>query len=244
MSAARQNKSNHALVDYGSPFAEGTFRLVAKGTYQQGPRRRKSCVAKWFKDGGVMSDEFFSDDIKAVGQAIRIVSAFNDRDFVDKRIMVNEAQVWNISGGPREGEKVLVEPFIQNFQKWNSNSGWRDTSNPWPRLMQALSHFSYHFTSGQLVLCDLQGGVYSDSVVLTDPVILSRRKNYGVTDLGPDGIENFFSQHRCNEYCRSEWTSPRRQRKLMQVAKGTTMGIVPTQHSRPQDSYYEYDYDF
>jgi hypothetical protein len=27
--------------------------------------------------------------------------------------------------------------------------------------MQALSHFSYHKTGGQLVLCDLQGGMMS-----------------------------------------------------------------------------------
>lgn len=35
--------------------------------------------------------------------------------------------------------------------------------------MQALSHFSYHKTGGQLVLCDLQGGVLSRGrgVVLT-----------------------------------------------------------------------------
>jgi hypothetical protein len=29
------------------------------------------------------------------------------------------------------------------------------------QAMQALSHFSYHKTGGQLVLCDLQGGIMS-----------------------------------------------------------------------------------
>lgn len=38
--------------------------------------------------------------------------------------------------------------------------------------MQSLSHFGYHVTGGNYVLCDLQGGVYHREVVLSDPVIL------------------------------------------------------------------------
>ena len=55
--------------------------------------------------------------------------------------------------------------------------------------MQALSHFSFQITGGQHLLCDLQGGVSDcDGAVLTDPVILSMDRCYGVTDLGPEGI--------------------------------------------------------
>ena len=32
--------------------------------------------------------------------------------------------------------------------------------------MQALSHYSYHITGGQFLMCDLQGGWYSDGVIL------------------------------------------------------------------------------
>lgn len=39
--------------------------------------------------------------------------------------------------------------------------------------MQALSHYSYHVLNGEYLLCDLQGGINDDSVVLTDPVIHS-----------------------------------------------------------------------
>lgn len=180
-----------------------------------------------------MSDQFFTDDIKAVAKTIQIVDAFNSGGFIDRDIKVNECEVWVISDGPRRGERHLLEPFIENFEKWNSNSGWTDSSTPWPRVMQALSHFSYHHSAGQFVLCDLQGGCYADCVVLTDPVVLSRAKVYGVTDLGPDGIENFFSQHKCNEYCRSHWSAPKSQRQLMQASKGTTMEFVPTRHSHP-----------
>ena len=39
------------------------------------------------------------------------------------------------------------------------------------KTMQALSHYSYHFSDGQRLVCDLQGGYYGDYYILTDPVI-------------------------------------------------------------------------
>ena len=61
------------------------------------------------------------------------------------------------------GIKSLVEPMIENFEKFNSNTGWADmTGGASSEAMQALSHFSYHNSSGQFLLCDIQGGVYSN----------------------------------------------------------------------------------
>lgn len=78
---------------------------------------------------------------------------------------------------------------------------------------QALSHFSYHATGGSYVLCDLQGGVMEGGkgVILTDPVILSRDREFGVTDLGAEGISTFFARHRCTKFCREHWQHRRLQ---------------------------------
>ena len=57
---------------------------------------------------------------------------------------------------------------------------------------------------GDFLLCDLQGGIYMGCAILTDPVILSKTKTYGVTDLGPDGISTFFGSHVCNNFCKKE----------------------------------------
>ena len=38
------------------------------------------------------------------------------------------------------------------------------------KTMQALSHYSYHFSDGQRLVCDLQGGYYGDYYILTDPI--------------------------------------------------------------------------
>lgn len=89
--------------------------------------------------------------------------------------------------------------------------------------MQALSHFSYHQSGGRYVLCDLQGGFKKGRLVLTDPVILSRDRQYGVTDLGAEGISTFFSRHQCNSFCRSHWQLPRDRKTYFKAFTGTSM---------------------
>lgn len=91
--------------------------------------------------------------------------------------------------------------------------------------MQALSHYSYHKNAGKFLLCDLQGGILSNGrgAVLTDPVILSRDRSYGVTDLGPEGMSTFFSRHVCNGFCMAHWQKPRDQAAYFRVFAGTSM---------------------
>ena len=159
---------------------------------------------------------------------------------INRIVQVNIPEVWTFQpcfGSPVSGKKVLQEPFLQNYQKFNSNTGWADNDTPWPQVMQALSHFSYHVSFGHFALFDLQGGVHSDSVVLTDPVILSRNKMYGVTDLGPRGISSFFSNHVCNEFCSASWMKPADRCRYFRPQAGTSMvgaggggGIGANQH--------------
>ncbi|KAM7211388.1 alpha-protein kinase 1 [Rhypophila decipiens] len=238
--AGRHNQSSRGTIKYRDlqhPFASGAFRWVAHGTYTNGPRSGQACVCKWFKTGIVFSDDFFILDIKAVDKALNIVNKFNELHIVNKPIVINVPGVWEFDKtGDNEwaGSKHLVEPFIKDYVKFNSNSGWADDDEGWPEVMQALSHFSYHVTGGNFVLCDLQGGIYRKHVVLSDPVILSRNRDFGVTDLGPAGISTFFSQHRCNVYCRPHWTAPANPRQLLPVVQGTSMmrRDAPTHPSR------------
>lgn len=181
-----------------------------------------------------MERHFYATDLLTSEKAVDIISKFNKGGFVNKVIQVNLPQVWTFEqGSSRAGQKVLQEPFIEKYQKLNSNTGWSDDSTPWPRVMQALSHYSYHSSGGKLLLCDIQGGVYSNGVVLTDPVIMSTTRTFGPTDLGTTGISSFFAYHKCNEYCRSSCAMPRDRRATYNPTAGTTMEAVPTRHSRP-----------
>ena len=245
--SGRYNNANRAIFTnaaLGNPFAEGGFRWVAKGQYTAGDRQGQACVTKWFKTGAVFSADFFTLDIKAVDRALEIVNHFNRLGIVNKAVKINVPDVWTFEddGSDWAGQKTLVEPFIQNYQKFNSNSGWTDESRAWGLAMQALSHFSYHVTGGMYVLCDLQGGIYQHEVVLTDPVILSRTREYGVTDLGPEGISSFFSQHVCNDFCRPHWSAPANPVQHFRPVPGTSMirRNVPTASSKPSRTAHLY----
>ncbi|KAK3377283.1 kinase-like domain-containing protein [Lasiosphaeria ovina] len=255
--SGRYNNASRATFSSDSldhPFAAGTFRWVAKGKYTHGNRAGQACVCKWFKTGAVFESDYFALDIKAVGKALDVVNRFNQLNIVSKPIKVNVPGVWTFDEDcDWAGVKCLQEPFIQNYQKFNSNSGWADTAKKWGEAMQALSHFSYHVTGGNYVLCDLQGGVYQNEVVLSDPVILSRNREYGVTDLGSQGISSFFSQHDCTNYCRPNWTCPANPVQHFQPRMGTTMlrhrvsaatskpsrtFVLPTYEEEDEDDYY------
>lgn len=167
-------------------------------------------------------------------KALQLLTAWNGAGVVKSTVRLNFPEVctqtrcWeNYDGEIEYTDKLtLVEPFIDNFTKFNSNSGWvaRDQDD-WGALMQALSHFSYHISGGQFLLCDLQGGVNRDGAILTDPVILSQTPGrFGPTDLGDDGISTFFLRHTCNKYCSGKgWMRPRKQRAFFAACKGTSM---------------------
>jgi len=230
--ATRATFDDHAL---SNPFASGAFRWVAQGTYTEGERAGESCVCKWFKTGGVMEEHYYVTDLLASKEALHLITKWNNKNLINRMVKLNLPEVWKFtrdSNASWSGKKVLQEPFIEKYEKFNSNSGWADDSLPWPRVMQAISHFSYHISNGQTLLCDLQGGVYSNGVVLTDPVVMSTTGAYGPTDLGSNGISTFFAYHVCNEYCRSEWRIPHNKTAYYHRMASTTMEHVPTRKSR------------
>ena len=237
----RNNATRATFTRYAldHPFASGSFRWVAKGVYTEGFRTGEDCVCKWFKTGGVLESSFFDADLKTVQKALELIAEWNVSEFVNKIVKINKPEVWTFSddsGYQWAGKKVLQEPFIQNYQKFNSNTGWADDSIPWARVMQALSHYTYDASNGTCLVCDLQGGVYSDGVVLTDPVVMSIDRSYGPTDLGIKGMHSFFANHKCNEFCRSAWKKIVSPICYHEANEGTSMEYVPTRHSRPKMS--------
>ncbi|KAH9892305.1 protein kinase-like domain-containing protein [Xylariomycetidae sp. FL2044] len=234
---SRKNNASSATVDRSRIFASGTFKNVWRGTYTVGAREGEDCVCKEFKTGSVYEDSYFDEELKVVRRAQTIIDDWNRAGVIRQTILLNDPQIWVYED---TGHKTLVEPFIENFEKFNSNTGWAPiTGDAWSDAMQALSHFSYHNAGGQLLLCDLQGGMYRDGYVLSDPVVMSQTQTYGPADLGPDGIRSFFQRHRCNRFCRNAWTRPRvTGQARFPMRQGTTMvappshGDLPTRRSR------------
>ena len=97
------------------------------------------------------------------------------------------------------------------------------------------------------MLCDLQGGHYDDSYILTDPVIMSsdNSKQFGAGDLGSEGIDNFFAHHtRNNAYCNINgnkfWCQPVQPRVSSRIPHtantsfSLTLGTVKSEAERMQ----------
>ena len=70
------------------------------------------------------------------------------------------------------------------------------------------SHFSYEFSSGARMVCDLQGCFDRErGFELTDPCMLSKvgreESGYGRTDRGLHGLVDFFRTHKCTPLCKA-----------------------------------------
>ncbi|CAD7925975.1 unnamed protein product [Amoebophrya sp. A120] len=213
----------------------GKHKFVKTGTYENYPGRAnsKACVVKLLKTGANFSSECFHDDVRCAEAALPYIEKFHEyfRSAFPKFypggqtfIKVNVPTVWqqiNDHNGNR-GQKILVEPLIPNFTKFNSNSGKADARC---KIAQALSHFSYHASDGREILCDLQGGRDGKNYVLSDVVVMSADKKYGITDLGLPGIENFCAHHVCNCFCSRLWKTWSGARRHYQPEMCTTITL-------------------
>ncbi|CAB9526707.1 elongation factor 2 kinase [Seminavis robusta] len=219
--ANRNPSDEHHGFLFDSVQGEGKYKRVTNGTYG---RSGAPAADKYLKTGATFSSDCFDDDVRAAEAALKYIAAFHRYTETTVyrgkiSIKVNIPQVWMQSGGVLVGQKMLREPFIENFQKFNSNSGAADVT---ATVAQALSHFSYHASDGRELLCDLQGGKIGDSYVLSDVVMMSMEKKFGNTDLGSTGIENWLSAHRCNQFCCSGWKNWSGARQHFQPVFSTT----------------------
>ena len=69
---------------------------------------------------------------------------------------------------------------------------------------QAFSHWTYQYTKGDQLVCDLQGILHNNFFEMTDPAIHSHSgPKYGTTDIGKKGFKDFFSTHKCSPLCKA-----------------------------------------
>ena len=239
---ARKNNASEAEVDVSKIYSTGGFKIVYKGRFTGGVRAGQESIHKIFKTGSVFESSYFASELKVVAKALQIINNFNIDGIINKPIWLNEPTIWTFTEARGDfknwqNTKCIVEPFIDNFGKFNSNSGWTpNNTSHWIEAMQALSHYSYHASEGKVLLCDLQGGCYKNGFILTDPVIISTTNEYGPTDLGSEGISTFFSHHKCNKYCDSYWIKPGDKNIYFEIKRNTSM-TLPTRNSRPSLPY-------
>lgn len=232
-SAARTNLTSKSVtVHRHEVVGEGAFRIAYAGTYVGGNRNQQEAVCKAFKPQyRELETEFFLSDFAVADRSINLAEDWNEFCPAGKEILITKGDVMQI-----DDKKYMVEPLIRYYRKFTSNNGWiaSEDDEGWAVLaLEAFSHFSYHRTGGQLVVCDLQGRYRHDSFnsrrcrfELTDAAICSRQRRYGPTDLGEKGIETFFANHECNRFCHangSRWARPRAARRWFESDRSTSM---------------------
>src|SRR5207244_13472270 len=96
-----------------------------------------------------------------------------------------------------------VEPKLPNtdYKRFNANTAVITGLRP---TLEACVHFTYEYTKGYLVVCDLQGIELTDEFKLTDPAIhCIDSLRFGRTNFGKEGINQLFlANHRCNDICK------------------------------------------
>jgi len=95
----------------------------------------------------------------------------------------------------------ICEPYLDlEFVKYNNNCGYvSDEGSYENEAVQALCHFSYHFSRHKIMFVNLQG--VGDRLV-----DVHMHTEYGCafegTDLNEVGMERFLLTHECNQVCK------------------------------------------
>ena len=122
MPDSRANSSTRAVIVNDKTFASGIFKEVWKGIYTDGPRKGEFCAVKEFKTGSVFEEHYFQEELSIVERTQRIIDDFAAAKVIENgRIFLNTPEIWIFDDTK---EKCLTEPMIQNFEKFNSNTGW------------------------------------------------------------------------------------------------------------------------
>mmetsp|Transcript_3852 Transcript_3852/g.8294 ORF Transcript_3852/g.8294 Transcript_3852/m.8294 type:complete len:269 (+) Transcript_3852:718-1524(+) len=231
-SAARTNLSSTDVRISSRKLGEGAFRVCLEGHYVGGNRNNQEAACKRFKPMfRSMEDEYFAKDFEIADVAIVYAENWNNFCESDEIILITKGHIIHSNSGIR----YLAEPLIRGFTKFTSNNGWIDQDEGWTtEAMEAFSHYTYHCSGGNHLVCDLQGR-YRDNrnyrggksrFELTDVAICSRTRCFGPTDLCEKGIETFFHNHVCNQFCNHgrTWLRPYSTRDWFpRIGKATSM---------------------
>lgn len=243
-------------INMHAPLRHGFDGWACEGELEDNSR----AVVKWkqsnrrvFEDEGGLPARFersaFDVSNKIIQRAAQLVSQFNAARYCNGTIVRVNAPVtfevvaddgrrrncWQTQQlGPTpssrwQGQQVRAEQRVPQWAKWNSNTGW--TAAHAPEWCALLSHFSFHVSGGECLLCDLKGGEIDEGdgltnagrvALLSDPCLHSRGRRYGPSDLGCDGISSFFSRHICTDVCRG-WLRPPGVAATLPAKKETTL---------------------
>ena len=201
-----KTKSTSYRIKGEIPFKVGSKYCVYHGTSNSNTQK---VVLKYYKSsGGEDAMAFYQTRLKIYVTAVAYTSTFNQEDSRLRDDLSLEFTPLNVIqfqklNGPTSDALFVAEVFIEGEIV---NLGL-DSSVRFYNLLQAFSHYTWVKSERTLLINDFQGPKLPSRsrIMMTDPVIHSSDApgKYGVTDLGREGIENFFKTHVCSQICDS-----------------------------------------
>jgi len=188
------------------PFAKGSFRFAYYG--MDGGHRmvfKKLIFSQDFEKD--LRDH--EDNLKLHMVASYYADEFNRaKPYGAPRISYVKARIYSYRDNDGSEACVFGEEVLEGkFTKYNSNEAY---VNPDPEadLPQTFSHFTYIHSGRKLVICDIQGCYYPGKreFLMTDPAcnkipVQGEAREFGESNLGEKGLNEFFAHHRCNQFC-------------------------------------------
>ncbi|XP_019858532.1 PREDICTED: alpha-protein kinase vwkA-like [Amphimedon queenslandica] len=227
-----------------NPFAEGRFRSAYKGTWTTPDKYGRQCVIKRMRSGAVFTPTAWDCTLKIYDRARTLAQQFNRGKYSNFPVRFTDTFTHTVVDSfPLE--YVVVEDFLQgNFLKWCNNYGFISPKAKSEHItMPALVHWSWLYTRGQEMLCDLQGTRDENGYHLTDPVILSLNQSYGETDNGIEGMSMFFMNHECNDICKG-WGRPHLEYFIGKIPTETLTACEFMQHQVNNATSYRFEMKF
>eukprot|EP01064_Diplonema_japonicum_P028898 TRINITY_DN4542_c0_g2_i1.p1 TRINITY_DN4542_c0_g2~~TRINITY_DN4542_c0_g2_i1.p1 ORF type:complete len:380 (+),score=54.06 TRINITY_DN4542_c0_g2_i1:49-1188(+) len=214
----------------------------------------RDCYLVWEADENLgrptqMIGKVFQQDVKAtledyMNEAITqcvadtFAQAYNKQG-VEHKVSFLACYVVIMSKRGPNGEKTVftMEPMLRGiYEKHNNNVGQTFTDNP---TADAFSHFTYGHSGNKLLVCDLQGvgGMYTDPQIHS----LSSGDEFGLGNLGAEGIRKWVASHKCGPLCTamdlqpfSHTPSPARRGAAPKAPPPRSGGPVPPPQLGPQ----------
>lgn len=202
------SKTNGQIKIAPYPFARGSLRFAFYGQFSSDDSSFVDVVFKELANTDPKSNTFivYQEHLEIQAIAQFLAELFNTeqqrlfRNFIP--IVYADADLIQQKENPSKICQV-ERRMHQEWRKWNNNSGGVSLSE-YSTILQAFSHWTYHITSGRLMVVDLQGVKVDRAYLLTDPALhcddLLRFRETR-TNLGVKGMHQFFRTHVCSDVC-------------------------------------------
>ncbi|CAF4338353.1 unnamed protein product, partial [Adineta steineri] len=202
------NKTDGEIKIALNPFAKGSLRFAFYGQFLNDDSYFIDVVFKELANADSKANTFIVYqehlEIQAIAQFLaeqfnieqqRIFRNFLPIIYADAHLVqqkLNPSKIYQVE-----------RRMHQEWHKWNNNSGGVSL-NEYSTILQAFSHWTYHITSGRLMVVDLQGVKVDCAYLLTDPALHCEdllRFQKTRTNLGIKGMHQFFRTHICSDVC-------------------------------------------